>query len=124
VAGLAGLTRLAPLLGLDNLRLGPTGVAVADVNGDGKSDLLVNNLLSNNISIMGRGDGTFAPPVEIGAGGRAARLAATAEPGGTVLTGDFADLNALAAQRGRPADRAVVIAVSLTPVPGPPTRSH
>jgi hypothetical protein len=70
VAGLAGLTRLAPLLGLENLRLGPTGVAVADVNGDGKSDLLVNNLLSNNISIfMGRGDGTFAPPVEIGAGG-------------------------------------------------------
>jgi hypothetical protein len=70
VAGLADLTRLAAALGLDSLRIGPTGVAVADVNGDGKSDLLVNNLLSNNISIfMGRGDGTFAPPVEIGAGG-------------------------------------------------------
>src|SRR6266550_449137 len=69
VAGLAGLTSLAALLGLDNLRVGPTGVAVADVNGDGKSDLLVNNLLSNNISIfMGRGDGTFAAPVNYPAG--------------------------------------------------------
>jgi hypothetical protein len=66
VAGLTALTRPAALLGLDSLRIGPAGVAVADVNGDGRSDLLVDNVLSNGGSIsvlLGNGDGTFQPAV-------------------------------------------------------------
>jgi uncharacterized protein (TIGR03437 family) len=41
----------------------PNGVAVADLNGDGKLDLAVSNLGSNNVTILlGNGSGGFAPP--------------------------------------------------------------
>ncbi len=39
-------------------------VAIADLNGDGKPDLVVTNSLSNNIGVLlGNGDGTFQPAV-------------------------------------------------------------
>jgi hypothetical protein len=40
----------------------PYAVAVADVNGDGKPDLIVTNALNNSVSVLlGNGDGTFTP---------------------------------------------------------------
>jgi hypothetical protein len=41
---------------------GPTGIAVADLNGDHKVDLVIPNLVSGAISmLLGNGDGTFSP---------------------------------------------------------------
>src|SRR6266581_3585263 len=52
-----GTFRPAPNLTVGN---GPAGVAVADLNGDGKPDLVVPNFDSNSISVLlGNGDGTF-----------------------------------------------------------------
>jgi hypothetical protein len=43
---------------------GPDGIAVADLNGDGKLDLAVSNYGSNNVSVLlGNGDGTFQAAV-------------------------------------------------------------
>jgi hypothetical protein len=42
----------------------PFGLAVADVNGDGKVDLLISNLVDNTVGVLlGNGDGTFQPAV-------------------------------------------------------------
>src|SRR5262245_2207980 len=39
----------------------PESVAAGDVNGDGRPDLAVANVLSHNVSVLlGNGDGTFA----------------------------------------------------------------
>jgi hypothetical protein len=56
---------------------GSFSMAMADVNGDGKLDLLVANTCANNSNcnngnvgvLFGNGDGTFLPPVAYGAGG-------------------------------------------------------
>jgi len=56
---------------------GASSVAVADVNGDGKPDLVVTNLCANSEScaygsvsvLLGNGDGTFQPPVSYNSGG-------------------------------------------------------
>ena len=56
---------------------GSFSMAMADVNGDGKLDLLVANTCLNNSNctngtvgvLFGNGDGTFQPPVAYGAGG-------------------------------------------------------
>jgi hypothetical protein len=48
----------------------PISVVVADVNGDGKPDLVVANTWSNNVDVLlGDGDGTFQPAVSYGMGG-------------------------------------------------------
>jgi hypothetical protein len=39
----------------------PTGVALADSNGDGESDLLVGNAFGDVLVLLGKGDGTFQP---------------------------------------------------------------
>src|SRR6266699_2151245 len=52
-----GTFRPAPNLTVGN---GPAGVAVADLNGDGKPDLVVANFDDNTLSVLlGNGDGTF-----------------------------------------------------------------
>jgi hypothetical protein len=44
-------------------------VATVDLNGDGKTDLVVGNATANNISVLlGNGDGTFQPAVNYAAG--------------------------------------------------------
>ena len=40
----------------------PTSIAVADLDGDGKSDLVVANLSSDVLVLLGKGNGTFAVP--------------------------------------------------------------
>ena len=45
-------------------------VAIGDVNGDGKPDLVVTNASSNTVGmLLGNGDGTFRPAVVYGSGG-------------------------------------------------------
>jgi hypothetical protein len=54
----------------------PISVAVADLNGDGKSDLLVANFESDTVGVLlGNGDGTFGPAVTYAAGGEADSVA-------------------------------------------------
>ena len=40
----------------------PNGLTVADLNGDGKADLLVSNPLGDILVLLGNGDGTFRTP--------------------------------------------------------------
>jgi hypothetical protein len=51
----------------------PTGITVADVNGDGFSDLLVGDAAGDILTLLGNGDGTFQPVQQIA--GRNASLA-------------------------------------------------
>jgi len=59
-----------PAVTYDSGGFGASGVAVADVNGDGKPDLLVaNDYYSNTIGVLlGNGDGTFQSVVTYGSG--------------------------------------------------------
>jgi YD repeat-containing protein len=46
--------------------LSPLSVAIGDVNGDGKADIITTNRSSNNISILpGNGDGTFGVKTDV-----------------------------------------------------------
>src|SRR5271157_1547101 len=54
----------------------PMGIAVADVNGDGKPDILVTNMDSNTVGVLlGNGDGTFRPVVTYPSGGETTSVA-------------------------------------------------
>jgi hypothetical protein len=67
---------------------GTQSVAVADVNGDGKPDLIVGNECSANCGtgsvsvLLGNGDGTFQAAVSYGAGGYASWSVAVADVNG------------------------------------------
>jgi hypothetical protein len=50
---------------------GGFAIAVADVNGDGKLDVLISNELSNNVAVLlGNGNGTFETAKTYGSGGQ------------------------------------------------------
>jgi hypothetical protein len=79
----------APAVAYDSGGYTAWSVAVADVNGDGKPDLLVaNSCLVNDCSrgavsvLLGNGDGTFRVPVSYGSGGWAPRSIAVADVNG------------------------------------------
>src|ERR1019366_1016730 len=56
----------------------PWGIAVADVNGDGKLDILVANAGSGSVGVLlGNGDGTFQAPVTYGSGQYSTSIVAT-----------------------------------------------
>lgn len=54
----------------------PAAIGAADLNGDGRVDLVAGNSSSNDVSVfLGRGDGTFAPETRVPAGPRPIALA-------------------------------------------------
>jgi hypothetical protein len=47
----------------------PSGMAIADVNGDGREDLIVSNTSDNSVSVfLGQMDGTFGSKTDFAAG--------------------------------------------------------
>jgi FG-GAP-like repeat len=67
--------------------LDPLGTAAADLNHDGKLDLVVANYHGNSLSILrGNGDGTFQPAVNVSTGSGSGPVA--------VATGDFTQSSA------------------------------
>jgi hypothetical protein len=61
----------------------PQSVAVADLNGDGKPDVLVSNSSSNNVGVLlGKGDGTFRAPLIYSTGGNTPLSVAIADVNG------------------------------------------
>jgi Bacterial Ig-like domain (group 3)/FG-GAP-like repeat len=77
-----------PAVPYDSGGSGATSVAVADVNGDGKPDLLVTNNASESNGdgelsvLLGNGDGTFQPAVPYDSGGSEATSVAIADVNG------------------------------------------
>jgi FG-GAP-like repeat/FG-GAP repeat len=59
-----------PVVTYGSLGRGSASVAVADLNGDSKPDLVVAGILGGPLSILlGNGDGTFHPAVGVGSAG-------------------------------------------------------
>src|SRR5262249_14051817 len=101
--------------------LEPTGLTVADVNGDGTPDLVVSNRFGDVLVLYGRGDGSFLPadPVDKrvalavqSAGPSGAATSILAEPGKNrvVMTRDGAQSVLGDASSGLLAPSAVVLA--------------
>jgi hypothetical protein len=64
-----GNGQFQPTVSYDSGGVEAWGLAVADVNGDGKADILVTNVQSNSVGVLlGYGDGTFAPAVTYNGG--------------------------------------------------------
>ncbi len=69
---------------------GPRGVVTADVNGDGKLDMIVANSFSNDISVrFGDGFGSFGALVNYSAGGKHAKQTTTVAVGDVDGDGDL-----------------------------------
>ena len=67
----------------DSGGVGAYSVAVADVNGDGKIDVLVANEVSNNVGVLlGNGDGTFQSATSYDSGGGGAYSVAVGDVNG------------------------------------------
>ena len=49
-----------------NAGLDPTGLTVADLNGDGNPDLLIGNEYGDVLVLAGQGNGTFRPLLDAG----------------------------------------------------------
>ena len=82
----------------------PQSIFVHDVNGDGKPDLIVANLLSNNVGVLlGNGDGTFQPVETYDSGGFYADAAVAAD-----LNGDGIPDLAVANEYGGVSGKSVV----------------
>jgi uncharacterized repeat protein (TIGR01451 family) len=65
-----GTFTLQPALSTGSTDLGPTAVILADVNGDGKPDLITANISSGTVSVfLGNGNGTFGSPQSFSTGG-------------------------------------------------------
>ena len=58
------------------MRVEPTGITLADMNGDGALDLVVAENVTSSVAIsLGNGDGTFQPPHAFAVGGLATAVA-------------------------------------------------
>jgi hypothetical protein len=74
---------LRPVVTYDSGGTGAASIAVADVNGDGKPDLVVANGFDNLVGVLlGNGDGTFQPAVSYDTGGEGVGSAAVADVNG------------------------------------------
>jgi uncharacterized protein (DUF2141 family) len=77
----------------------PVSIAIADVNGDHKPDLVVANGGSNTVAVLlGNGDGTFHPAVSYGSGGMFPVSVAVADVNGdgkldVIVANECADSN-------------------------------
>jgi len=69
-----------PAMGYSSGGNGTSSPVVADVNGDGKLDLVAANVLRDNLAVLlGNGDGTFQPVMTYGSGGEAPQPLAIAD---------------------------------------------
>ena len=71
-----------PVVAYDSGGVGAVSIAVADVNGDGKPDLIVANQDGVVSVLLGNGDGTFQPAVTYDSGGWNAGSVAVADVNG------------------------------------------
>jgi hypothetical protein len=70
-------------MGCDYQNVPYRSVAVADVNGDGKPDMVVANCMNNTVGVLlGNGDGTFQPAVTYNSGGEYTAAVAIADVNG------------------------------------------